>query len=236
MFESLVNFLKTNIDALDGKEVNISNEFKEHHNKDSKYIIKNWLFESPQYRKWRITKLDGGEKLQVFNTVAYPNFDSELPILGADILWFGNSQKLLAILDYQPLIQEKDYLQKYCSSLEVIKKKYSAFDNNKMKNIYDSKKYFSPWVIICRGDKLNLDRDLNNIFYLFVSDYLKINKLNKVNQFLNSEQIQINQIKYDKYSVEKDPADKLFKTFFGDTWTKKFINNFLFSLNSEPIN
>ena len=105
-----------------------------------------------------------------------------------------------------------------------------------MKNIYDSKKYFSPWVIICRGDKLNLDRDLNTIFYLFVSDYLKINQLNKVNQFLNTEQIKINQIQYDKYSVEKDPADKLFKTFFGDTWTKKFINNFLFSLNSEPIN
>ena len=104
-----------------------------------------------------------------------------------------------------------------------------------MKNIYDSKKYFSPWVIICRGDKLNLDRDLNNIFYLFVSDYLKINKLNKVNQFLNPEQIQINQIKYDKYSAEKDPADKLFKTFFGDTWTKNFINNFLFSLNNQPI-
>ncbi len=222
MFESLVNFLKTNIDALDGQEIQIPNEFKEYHNKDSKYIIKNWLFESPQYRKWRITKLDGGEKLQVFNTVAYPNFDSELPILGADILWFGTSQKLLAILDYQPLI--------------LIKKKYSAFDNNKMKNIYDSKKYFSPWVIICRGDKLNLDRDLNNIFYLFVSDYLKINQLNKVNQFLNTEQIKINQIQYDKYSVEKDPADKLFKTFFGDKWTKKFINNFLFSLNSEPIN
>ncbi len=236
MFESLVNFLKTNLDALDAQEIQISNEFKEHHNKDSKYIIKNWLFESPQYRKWRITKLDGGEKLQVFNTVAYPNFDSELPILGADILWFGTSQKLLAILDYQPLIQDREYLQKYCSSLESIKKKYSAFDNNKMKNIYDSKKYFSPWVIICRGDKLNLDRDLNNIFYLFVSDYLKINKLNKINQFLNSEQIQSNQIQYDKYSVEKDPADKLFKTFFGDTWTKNFINNFLFSLHTEPIN
>ena len=81
MFESLVNFLKINIDALDGQRVQISNEFKEHHNEDSKYIIKNWLFKSPQYRKWRITKLDGGEKLQVFNTVAYPNFDSELPIL-----------------------------------------------------------------------------------------------------------------------------------------------------------
>ena len=54
MFDSLVDFLKTNIDELNGHEVKISSEFKEHHNKDSKYIIKNWLFSSPEYRKWRI--------------------------------------------------------------------------------------------------------------------------------------------------------------------------------------
>ena len=231
MFDLFKNFVKTNIEDIDGQELEISKEFKEHHNRDSKYIIKNWLFESPQYRKWRITKLDGGDKLQVFNTVAYPNFKSEIPILGADILWFGSSQKLLAIFDYQPLIQEKKYLDKYCSSLNFIKKKYSVFDNNKMKNIYDSKKYFSPWVMICRGNKLNLDRDLNSIFTLFISDYLRMNKLNQNNQFLNSEQIKNNQINYDKYSAEKDPADKLFKTFFGETWTENFVNNFLFTLS-----
>ncbi len=235
MFESLQNFVKTNIEDLDGKELEISKEFKEHHNKDSKYIINNWLFESPQYRKWRITKLDGGDKLQVFNTVAYPHFKSEFPILGADILWFGTSQKLLAIFDYQPLIQEKKYLQKYCSSLDFIKNQYSVFDNNKMKNIYNSKKYFSPWVMICRGNKLNLDRDLNNIFGSFVRNYLIINKLHQNNQFLNLEQIKNHHIDYDKYSVERDPADKLFKTFFGETWTENFINNFLFTLNKYSI-
>ena len=235
MFESLKSFVKTNIEDLDGKELEISKEFKEHHNKDSKYIIKNWIFESQQYRKWRITKLDGGDKLQVFNTVAYPNFKSEFPILGADILWFGTSQKLLAIFDYQPLIQEKKYLQKYCSSLDFIKNQYSVFDNHKMKNIYDSKKYFSPWVMICRGNKLNLDRDLNKIFHSFVINYLNIYRLNPDNQFLNLEQIKINQIKYDKYSFEKDPADKLFKSFFGEKWTTKFINDFLFTLNNETI-
>ena len=112
MFDSLVNFLKANIAELNGQEVELSGEFKEYHNKDSKYIIKKWLFSSPEYRKWRITRLDGGRKLQVFNTVAYPNFDCEIPILGADILWFGTSQKLLEILDYQPLIQEGKYLEK----------------------------------------------------------------------------------------------------------------------------
>ena len=115
MFDSLVDFLKTNIDELNGYEVQISSEFKEHHNEDSKYIIKNWLFSSPEYRKWRITRLDGGKKLQVFNTVAYPTFDIEMPILGADILWFGTSQKLLAILDYQPLIQTSRFCPYTCA-------------------------------------------------------------------------------------------------------------------------
>ena len=39
MFDSLVDFLKTNIDELNGHEVQISSEFKEHHNEDSKYIM-----------------------------------------------------------------------------------------------------------------------------------------------------------------------------------------------------
>ena len=32
MFDSLVDFLKTNIDELNGYEVQISSEFKEYHN------------------------------------------------------------------------------------------------------------------------------------------------------------------------------------------------------------
>ena len=64
---------------------------------------------------------------------------------------------------------------------------------------------------------------------------MNIYKLNPVNKFLNLEQIKINQIKYDKYSFEKDPADKLFKSFFFFLWTNKFINDFLFTLNNEII-
>ena len=50
-----------------------------------------------------------------------------------------------------------------------------------------------------------------------------------------------NFLKYLTYSLskydcfEKDPADKLFKSFFGEKWTKKFVNKFLFTLNNEII-
>ena len=231
MFESLNDVLHNNLKKIDAKQLKISEEFKEYISKDKKYIIKNHLFESPSFRKWRITKLDGGEKIQVFNTVAYPIFNCEQPILGVDILWFGSSQKLLTVLDYQPLIQDKEYLQKYCSQLNLIKKKFSGFDNTKMKRIYDSNKYFSPWVIICRGNKYNLEKDLNNIFYVFLDQYLKINNFFSENQFLNSSEIQSKHFEYDEYSAEKDPADKLFKKFFGEEWTGKFIRNFLFTSN-----
>ena len=231
MFESLFDLLSTNLKQRNSNRVEIAEEFSEYHNEDSKYIIKNWLFESPQYRRWRITKLDGGNKLQVFNTVAYPSFKSELPILGTDILWFGSSKKLLAVLDYQPLIQEKDYLNKYCSKLNLIKQSFPQLGNTKMRNIYDSNQYFSPWVVIFRGNKLNLDKDLDDIFSLFLNEYFKMNDINFGNKFLNPKQVQQEHINYDKYSAERDPADKLFKTFFGDNWTNNFVKNYLFTLS-----
>jgi len=229
MFESLNDVLHNKLKEIDAKRLNLSEEFIEFKSEDKSYTIKNWLFEAPSFRKWRITKLDGGEKIQVFNTVAYPIFKCEQPILGVDILWFGTSKKLLTVLDYQPLIQDEKYLQKYCSKLNVIKNKFSEFDNTKMKKIYDSNKYFSPWVIICRGNKSNLDKDLNEIFYLFLQEYIKINAFFSENQFLNANEIQTKHFEYDKYSADKDPADKLFKKFFGEEWTEKFIRNFLFT-------
>ena len=231
MFESLNDVLHNKLKKIGAKRLNISEDFKEFTSKDKKYTIKNWLFEASSFRKWRITQLDGGGKIQVFNTVAYPIFQCEQPILGVDILWFGNSQKLLTVLDYQPLIQDNEYLQKYCAKLNVIKNKYPEFDNTKMKKIYDSNKFFSPWVIIYRGNKSNLEQDLNNIFYLFLEEYLNINALFSKNKFLNPEEIKLKHFEYDKYSADKDPADKLFKKFFGEEWTSKFIKNFLFTSN-----
>ena len=231
MFESLFDVLVNNIKTKEGIEVQLSNNLSKYYSRDSKSFISNWLFELPDFRKWRITKLDGGDKLQVFNTVAYPSFKNEIPILGVDILWFGKSQKLLTVLDFQPLIQDKAYLRKYCSRLKMIKNRFSEFDNTKMKNIYDENQYFSPWVIICRGGISHLEIDLPNIFSLFLDEYLDMNEKNNKNQFLNFEQIKQSHIDYDIYSSERDPAEKLFRSFFGDIWTRDFIKNYLFTLS-----
>ena len=231
MFESLFNVLDENIKKKNGIEVQLSDQFEEKFSKDSKSVMRNFLYELPGFRKWRITKLDGGDKLQVLNTVAYPNFHSEMPILGVDILWFGNTQKLLAVLDYQPLIQNIDYLNNYCSGLKIIKDKYLECNNSKMKNIYDQNQYFSPWVILHREDKSSDGLDLNHLFSSFLENYLEMSSQSKKNKFLNAEEIKRIHVDYDKYSAERDPAGKLFKSFFGDIWTKDFLKNFLFTLS-----
>ena len=81
-------------------------------------------------------------------------------------------------------------------------------------------------MIICRGNKLNLDRDLNNIFHSFVNNYLNIYKSNPVNQFLNAEEIKINQIKYDKYSFEKDLQINCLNLFLEKNGQKNLSINF----------
>ena len=47
MFDSLVDFLKTNIDELNGHEVQISSELKEHHDEDSNILLKIGFFHLP---------------------------------------------------------------------------------------------------------------------------------------------------------------------------------------------
>ena len=38
------------------------------------------------------------------------------------------------------------------------------------------------------------------------------------------------QKKYMRYRAEKDPARGMLRGFFGNEWTEKYINNFLFDL------
>ena len=158
----------------------------------------------------------------VLNFLIIPNTSYNVPFFGVDFVSLPNSH--LLVLDFQPslnidhqfrseLLGKLIKLKKICHSSLPIAQEMSS----------DVARFFSPGLIWSKLPKEER------------SDYLKINKLNKVNQFLNSEQIQNNQIKYDKYSFEKDPADKLFKSFFGEKWTKKFINKFLFTLNKEII-
>ena len=229
MFDALLDNLHANIISHDGIKIDLSKDFKEY-SLNNGSVIRNWLWDVPGFRRWRITRLDAGEKLQVLNSVAYPEFTKDQPILGVDLLWFGGRKKLVSVMDFQPLLQEKKYFERHYAELKKLNNTFSGFNNHSKMSKYDPNKYFSPWVIFCKSKSNEFNDLLPEIFNSFLNSYWKIQKNNLPN-LIDSQIVKNLQIEYDKYSAERDPAHGLFSSFFGKEWSDKFLKEFLFPLS-----
>ena len=237
MFNDLLNELKKDILEHGGKKLIVPNTFCECVSKKGNCKVNSWLWDVPEFRRWRVTRLDAGDRLQVLNSVAYPHYHSDLPIMGIDLLWFEQKQKLVAILDFQPLVQDQEYFDKYFHGLKRIKERFTEFNSDMKSNIYDPSKYFSPWALFCKGGNLEAENILPKVFSSFLECYWSNLELSKVNENkIKSEEVRLLHIDYDKYSYEKDPAHGLFSGFFGKEWSEKYMKEFLFPLSLENIN
>tara|TARA_B100000965_G_scaffold381119_1_gene378260 strand:+ start:829 stop:1551 length:723 start_codon:yes stop_codon:yes gene_type:complete len=237
MFDDLLNELTTNIIEHGGTKLIVPSEFCQCVSKKGNCKVNSWLWDVPEFRRWRVTRLDGGDRLQVLNSVAYPHYYADMPIMGIDLLWFEKKQKLVAILDFQPLVQNQDYFEKYFDGLKKLKKSFINFNSDIKSNIYDPSKYFSPWALFCKGGNFEAKNVLPKVFSSFLESYwfnLDLSKSNK--DKIKSEDVRLLQIDYDKYSAEKDPAHGLFSGFFGKEWSDKYMKEFLFPLSLEDSN
>ena len=232
MFDDLLNELTKNIRERGGKKLFVPHEFSECLSDNGKFKLNSWLWDVPGFSRWRVTRLNAGDRLQVLNSVAYPNYQADMPIMGIDLLWFEKKQKLVAILDFQPLLQDQEYFDRYFDGLKKLKECFLEFNSDFKSNIYDTSKYFSPWTLFCKGGKFEMENILPKVFTSFLMCYLKNLELTKFNQIkIRAEDIRLLHIDYDKYSAEKDPAHGLFSGFFGKEWSDKYMNEFLFPLS-----
>ena len=231
MFDPYLEELHNSIKDHGGSLLNLPNDFKEYFESKSNAKIQNWLWDVPGFRRWRVTRLDAGNKLQVLNSVAYPNYNQEKPIMGIDLLWFDKSKKLVAVLDFQPLIQEKAYFDKYFDDLRSLKDRFPKFNHQDKMISYNPNEYFSPWLLFCKGGEVEANEILPLIFTLFIDSYWKVaNKKNNFPDRLTFDKVKRLQINYDTYSEEKDPAHAIFAGFFGQEWSERFSKEFLFPL------
>ena len=237
MFDDLLKELNISILEHGGCEISLPNDLQESVSETRNCHIKSWLWDVPKFRRWRVTRLDAGDRLQVLNSVAYPDYQTDLPILGVDLLWFGKKEKLVAILDFQPLIQDQEYFDRYFEGLKYLKEYFRDFNSDTSMNLYDPNKYFSPWVLFCKGGINEATNILPVVFKAFIKSYWENCNLSKGN-YKKIEPIQVKRIHidYDKYSAEKDPAHGLFSGFFGKEWSDKYMKEFLFPLSSEKCN
>ena len=109
MFDPFLEELHSSIINNGGKAIEVPEGLSECLSIKGNSKIKSWLWMVPGFRRWRVTRLDAGDNLQVLNSVAYPDYSNDQPLMGVDLLWFGSSGKLVAVLDFQPLVQDQEY-------------------------------------------------------------------------------------------------------------------------------
>ena len=89
--------------------------------------------------------------LQVFNALWMPSFEYDVPMLGVDLISLGK-QRVLSVIDMQPLHPDEAYSKKYIQRSEIsgIKAKYPDLHGKLSGKIYDDTSFFSSNMLFGR--------------------------------------------------------------------------------------
>mmetsp|Transcript_22037 Transcript_22037/g.33651 ORF Transcript_22037/g.33651 Transcript_22037/m.33651 type:complete len:404 (+) Transcript_22037:167-1378(+) len=216
-------------------------EFQYQENLEKKARIVNECYTCKEYSKIRMTYYDAGEGCQVFNSLWYPHPESNLPLLGIDLLSF-NRKRFLAIVDFQPLYDTSDVDRHSVSDkdlegmLQPIKAKYKSLQGQMSSKFYDETQFFSKQMLFARFENEDVvAEDLMPAFQEYVSTHVRMvqddssAKKKSNNADHNKKSVLERYSKYDTYSAVRDPATGLFAAMFGKEWADDFVYDFLFS-------
>ncbi|HBR00847.1 MULTISPECIES: 15,16-dihydrobiliverdin:ferredoxin oxidoreductase [unclassified Roseofilum] len=197
--------------------------------------IQSWCYQSPELRKIRYTYIDGGEASQVFNSVIYPSYEYDLPLLGIDFLSFGKSKKNLVVMDFQPLFRDPDYLKEYIEPMKEVRDRYSDLAQNLEMKFYDANQYFSQYLLFAKTDTETVKTEVFEAYKDYLNLYWELlGKAKPSTDPTEIERIRSAQRDYDQYSADRDPASGLFSSYFGHEWSEQFLYEFLFS-EAKPL-
>lgn len=190
--------------------------------------IQSWCYQCAELRKIRYTYIDAGETAQIFNSVIYPDYNYDLPLLGIDFLAFG-SKKILIVLDFQPLFRDAAYLDKYIAPMSSIRDKYKDLAQDLEMKFYDANQYFSKNLLFAKTDSESVLNRLLPAFQEYVQLYCEtLAAATPMPDPADRARIITAQKDYDTYSADRDPASGLFGSYFGHEWSERFLYEFLF--------
>ena len=193
--------------------------------------------ESEDFRKIRFTYMDGGKSVQVFNSVWYPRHDTDAPLLGIDLLLFGG-HRMLAVVDFQPLSHEPEYKARYTDALTAIKAKYPALSETISNRYYEDTRWFSDNMLFGRLQEIDqIQSTLMPAFKEYLKVYTDVVKASrhpeeKERRQVSEEYVRERHRDYDEYNMIRDPAGKLFESYFGKDFAHEMLS-FLFE-SADP--
>lgn len=197
--------------------------------------IGNIAFKNDKFRKVRMTYFDAGDNVQVFNSLWYPSFEYDIPLLGMDLISLGKG-RILSVIDFQPLHPTAEYSGKYISHLTPTRNKYPDLQGTLSGKIYDDTSFFSKNMLFGRfTDESKLTPVVLPAFTDYLREYVAL--MDRAVPDHRPESMAVvkqRQTAYDEYSALKDPAVGLFDAYFGKEWSASFVHDFLFSFSQHP--
>jgi 15,16-dihydrobiliverdin:ferredoxin oxidoreductase len=193
--------------------------------------IANLEFRNDKFRKVRMTYFDGGDAVQVFNTLWYPSYEYDAPLLGVDLISLG-LQRVLTVIDFQPLHVSESYSNKHIDHLAPTRNKYPDLHGVLSGKIYDDTSFFSKQMLFGRfTDESKVESVVQPAFTDYLNTYVNMVSSMKADHDETAKAVvQSRQKAYDEYSALKDPAVGLFDAYFGKEWSNAFVHEFLFGL------
>ena len=76
MFDPFLDQLHSDLMEKGATALEIPSGLERSESQNGKSTIQSWLWQLPGFRRWRVTRMDAGDSLQVLNSVAYPELNN----------------------------------------------------------------------------------------------------------------------------------------------------------------
>lgn len=196
---------------------------------------------SDEYKCIRMTVMDGGSRSQVFTSLWYPSPNYSLPVLGVDLLQFGQS-KHLCIVDFQPIHDREDeasHEQQFEHLLKPIRDQYPSLHGKMTKRFYDEDSFFSKQMLLGRCEREGANdlvfKDLFPAYKAYVNSHVKMVQSATPSKFAISDVLR-RHAAYDTYSAARDPAHGMLSSTFGKDFADDYVYDILFPLSDRGAN
>lgn len=187
--------------------------------------ITSWSWRGPGIRRARLCDLQVPGKFTAETLVIYPDSDSDAPIFGTEYLRIGG-KKFFGGIDFHPLSQDRDYLEKYISGYLEDFPDTSAKDSK----FYDLGTYFSGKFWLKKSDA-----DFYDEYTYWTLRFLTRYKKLLDEKTVTSDVLHLHR-KYDLHMGENDPAHGILKAYFSKEFADFYVQEFLFDLTNRYEN
>lgn len=234
MFKNLYDYtLSTLCAQLDAKPLKVDPRFARREGvlRGNPLVMTNVAFETKHLRKVRVTYMDAGDAAQILTTMAFPRFETDMPIFGADVLGFRGKPHLI-VIDHQPLYKtDQAYNEYYLDRMATMYEKYAHLPARNRTLPDWTEEFFSPYTHYSRPEIEHLE-EVHEAYRAYWASYLTIAKAPRLfTQEIDHNRIQNRQAAYCRNHVENEQAEGMLEKLFGVDYCHDFINDFLFDVH-----